>query len=146
MPANTAPVVLKKEREIQLNRFNARLNDIRMSPLKQLPMTLLMMFLVGNDVGIFSIMFVGMAVIGPLQSIFSVNKNFAELATESEQDPQMRSAVLQSKAIFVGCCAVALVVALVKLNWMGLLPVNAVDWMSSTPPAYKETSWGSYVS
>lgn len=123
-------------------RVNARLNDIRLKPVKQLPMTLFMMYMVGNDVSIFSIMFVGMAVMNPLQGILRASKEFTDFEEDAQADSHIASAVNQSKWIYIGCCLVAFLVALVKVSWMGLLPVSAMDWMSTVPPTYNEHSVG----
>ncbi|KPA83190.1 putative mitochondrial hypothetical protein [Leptomonas pyrrhocoris] len=132
------------DEEVTRHRVISRLNDIRLQPLKQLPMTAFMMWMVGNDVSIFSIMFVGMAVVNPLQSIFSAGKTFEDFEEDAKADRQIRSAVNQSKWIYIGCCLVAFLVALVKLNWMELLPVSSMDWMDNTPPAYGEFSTGAF--
>lgn len=132
------------DEEITRMRVMARLNDIRIQPLKQLPMTGFMMWMVGNEVSIFSIMFVGMAVVNPLQSIFGAGKMFADFEEDAKTDRQIRSAVNQARWIYIGCCLVAFLVALVKLNWMELLPVSAMDWMDNTPPTYKEFSSGAF--
>lgn len=138
------PATQLSEVEIQRQRVNARLNDIRMQPMKQLPMTIFMMWMVGNDVSIFSIMFVGMAVINPLQSAFAVNSAFSDFEEDANSDRVIRASVNQSKWIYIGCSIAAFCVAMVKLTWMGLLPVNSMDWMSSTPPSYGEYSTGAF--
>nr|CCC90969.1 hypothetical protein, unlikely [Trypanosoma congolense IL3000] len=137
---------IHEEGDESLLRTYRRLNDIRTQPLKSLPMTAFMMWMVGNDVSIFSIMFVGMAVISPLQTILGTNKAFDDFKEEADKDPGIRSAVTHSKLIFVGCCIASFTVALVKLHWMGLMPVNTIDWLDKTPPQYKEQSMGFFFS
>ncbi|KEG12413.1 ER membrane DUF1077 domain-containing protein [Trypanosoma grayi] len=136
------PASQLSERDVQHMRIHRRLNDLRMQPLKSLPMTLFMMWMVGNEVSIFSIMFVGMAVVNPLQSILGTGNVFNEFSEEAEKDTTIRSAVNQSKLVYIGASLLAFAVALVKLSWMGLMPVNAMDWLDSTPPSYKEYSQG----
>ncbi|EPY35168.1 hypothetical protein STCU_01216 [Strigomonas culicis] len=126
------------EQELQRARANAQINNIRMQPIRQLPMTLLMMWMVGNDVSIFSIIFVGMAVVNPLQAIAGVNKEFVAFEEDAEKDAQVASAVKLGKLVYIACCLAAFFVALIKLNWMELLPVLSMDWMSGVPPPYKE--------
>ncbi|KAH9579983.1 TMEM85/ER membrane protein complex subunit 4 [Trypanosoma melophagium] len=133
------------ESDIQRMRTYRRLNELRMQPLKSLPMTAFMMWMVGNEVSIFSIMFVGMAVVNPLQSIMGCAGVFAEFADDVQQDAGIRSAVAHSKLIYIGCCLIAFTVALVKLSWMGLMPVNAMDWLDTTPPVYKEHTLGVFT-
>ncbi|CCW68053.1 unnamed protein product [Phytomonas sp. Hart1] len=133
------------EDELNRRRINNRLNDIRLGPLKQIPINLFMMWVVGNEVSIFSIMFVGMAVINPLQSIFNAGKNFTDFEDDALVDHQIRTSVNQSKWIFIGCSFLCLLVALVKLSWMELLPVSVMDWLPNTPPTYKEHSAGIFL-
>ncbi|AAZ11822.1 Protein of unknown function (DUF1077), putative [Trypanosoma equiperdum] len=137
---------MQEEGDASTARTHRRLNDLRMQPLSSLPMTIFMMWMVGNDVSIFSIVFVGMAVTNPLQSMLGAAKVFEEFNEEAEKDPHVRSAVGHSKLIYIACCFAALAVALIKLNWMGLMPVNAMDWLDSTPPQYKEQSMGTFFS
>ncbi|KPI83550.1 hypothetical protein ABL78_7407 [Leptomonas seymouri] len=139
-----AKVAQMTDEEVTRHRVMSRLNDLRIQPLKQLPMTAFMMWMVGNDVSIFSIMFVGMAVVNPLQSIFNASEVFAGFEEDAKADRQIRSAVNLSKWIYIGCCLIAFLVALVKLNWMELLPVSAMDWMDNTPPSYSEFSTGAF--
>lgn len=143
-PANQKKPTVEVSDEAARQRIHYRLNDLRMQPLKQLPMTAFMMWMVGNDVSIFSIMFVGMAVVNPLQAMFGASKVFVDFEEDAAADRQIRSAVNQSKLIYIGCCIVAFFVALVKLNWMGLMPVSSMDWMDNTPPSYGEYSVGMF--
>ncbi|ESL10812.1 hypothetical protein TRSC58_01448 [Trypanosoma rangeli SC58] len=133
------------EGDMQRVRALRMLSDLRMQPLKSLPMTLFLLWMVGNDVGIFTIMFVGMAVVNPLQSIVGTNNVFKAFEEEAEKDANVRSALSQSKLMYIASCLVAFAVALVKLNWMGLMPVNAMDWLDSTPPDYKEYVQGFFT-
>ncbi|CCW61647.1 unnamed protein product [Phytomonas sp. EM1] len=133
------------EEEINRRRINQRLNDIRIGPLKQLPLNLFMMWIVGNEVSIFSIMFVGMAVINPLQSIFNAGKNFTEFEEDGKVDRQVLASIKQAKWIFIGCSLLCFLVGLIKLSWMELLPVNMMDWLPTTPPSYKEQSMGVFL-
>ncbi|KAG5498666.1 hypothetical protein JKF63_02952 [Porcisia hertigi] len=145
-PVMNAKVSGKQMTDEEITRYNiiARLNDIRLQPLKQLPMTAFMMWMVGNEVSIFSIMFVGMAVVSPVQSIFGSGKVFVDFEEDAKADRQIRSAVNQARWIYIGCCLIAFLVALVKLNWMELLPVSSMDWMDNTPPTYQEFSRGAF--
>ncbi|GET90763.1 hypothetical protein, conserved [Leishmania tarentolae] len=144
VPNANASAKQMTDKEITRHRVMARLNDIRTQPLKQLPMTVFMMWMVGNEVSIFSIMFVGMAVVNPLQSILGAGKLFADFEEDTKADRQIRSAVNQARWIYMGCCLIAFLVALVKLNWMELLPVSSMDWMDNTPPTYQEFSSGAF--
>ncbi|CAD2218145.1 hypothetical protein AGDE_02611 [Angomonas deanei] len=133
------------EEEITRQRVNYQINSLRLQPVSSLPMNLFLMWMVGNDVSMFSIMFVGMAVVNPISSILSVNKTFAGFEEEAAKDKQIMSSLKLGKLIYVGCCIVGFLVALLKLTWMGLVPILSMDWMSTTVPAYKERSFGVVV-
>lgn len=130
----------KNEAEAQLQRLKARLNNVMLSPVKQLPMTLFLLWMVGNDISIFSIMFVSMAITGPFQAFGALGKAFELFDKQAKEDnnKELSREIFQAKLIYLACCAAALLVGVVKLSWMGLMPVSAVDWMDRREPAYSE--------
>lgn len=130
----------QQEKEIKRLRVQKRLMDLQFGPVKALPMTLFMLWMVGNDISLFSIMFVGMAVSNPITSLLGTNKLFESFDEMIREDPSLRSSVTQAKLIYAACCVVAFVVGLVKLSWMGLMPVSSLDWMDHRPPTAAEFS------
>lgn len=129
------------EETLVRNKVLYRLNDIRLQPVKQLPMQIFLMWMVGNSISIFTIMFVGNAVISPLQQIMNTSTIFEEFEEDAKRDKQIKSSLSQSKLIYIACCLAAFCVALLKLSWMDMLPIASMDWMNHAPPSYKESSF-----
>ena len=106
-------------------RMLNRINGMQFQPVTQLPMTVFMLWMSGNDIHIFSIMMTGMAIYQPFNSLIGTNTAFKMF----ENDKTIASDVFRGKLVYAACCCVALLVGLVKLSWMGLLPTSASDWM-----------------
>lgn len=128
------------------NHVISELTALRLQPIKQLPMTIIFLWLSGNEISIFTIMFVGMAFVNPITTMISTPKTFERFNEHAEKDKYIASALSQSKFIYAGCCLLAFGVALLKLQWMSLLPVCRMDWMSSSPLIPSERSYGAIVS
>lgn len=120
------------EREEQRQRKLNRLNALGMSPASSIPLTCLMLWLCGNDIGIFSIMMTGNAISSPIMQLIGANQQFAVF----QKDEEVKEDVLKSKLMYMGLCFVALLIGLAKLHFMGLLPTSAADWLDHTPPQY----------
>ena len=120
----------------QLNRKLKRINDISYGPVKSLPMTLFMLWMVGNDIHIFSIMMISMAITTPMGSLMQTGNVFKMF----EGDESVKGKLPLAKLTYAACCLAALAVGLVKLSWMGLLPTAYADWMDHTPPTVRETA------
>eukprot|EP00758_Cryptobia_borreli_P005776 Tbor_TRINITY_DN4987_c2_g1::TRINITY_DN4987_c2_g1_i1::g.9804::m.9804 len=128
--------------KVQHARKLKRIRDIQFGPITSLPMTIFMLWMVGNHIQLFSIMFVGMSVINPIQALFKTGSVFDVFSA----DPSVSKDVTLGKFIYAGCCLVAFGVGCLKLSWMGLLPINGVDWIDHTPPKYAELSYPSVLS
>lgn len=131
--------------EMQRNMVIGEMTALRLQPIKQLPMTLIFLMMAGNDISIFTIMFVGMAFISPITTLIKTSEAFSRFDASAAADKYIASALSQSKFIYAGCCLISFGVALMKLQWMGLLPVCKMDWMSSTPLIPGERSFGSIL-
>lgn len=140
--ANPASAGAVSDKELRRQRVQKRIMDVQLGPIKSLPMTLFMLWMVGNDISLFSIMFVGMAVVNPIQSLLGTNKTFEMFSGDAKEDPALNGTILQGRVIFAACCVAALAVGIMKLSWMGLMPVSAVDWMDHRPPQYRELAVG----
>jgi hypothetical protein len=111
--------------------------DIALGPLKQAPMNVMISWMAGNSIALFPIMFVGMLLFRPLQSIFTMSKAFE--AIESSQ-----YSFLQKLIYFFGNL-VNLGIALYKCHSMGLLPTYASDWLAFADPQERiEYSFGGF--
>eukprot|EP00742_Colponemidia_sp_Colp-10_P024906 GILJ01030030.1.p1 GENE.GILJ01030030.1~~GILJ01030030.1.p1 ORF type:complete len:147 (-),score=20.83 GILJ01030030.1:34-426(-) len=124
----------------QHERKLRRIRSLQFQPVTSLPMTLFMLWMVGNDLSIFSIMFVGMSIMTPITSLMNTPKTFQMFEGEAD----VRKDVALAKLIYGVCCLAALGVGLMKVSWMGLLPVNAIDWLDHSPPRYAEVSFASF--
>jgi hypothetical protein len=111
--------------------------DIALGPLKQAPMNVMISWMAGNSIALFPIMFVGMLLFRPFQSMFTISKAFE--AIESGQYS------LLQKLIYVLGNLVNLAIALYKCHSMGLLPTYASDWLAfANPQERMEYSFGGF--
>ncbi|KAJ4388502.1 hypothetical protein N0V85_007493 [Neurospora sp. IMI 360204] len=99
--------------------------EVALAPAKNLPMTLIMMYMSGNSLQIFSIMMVFMAFKNPIMGLLSTNQAFERFETDSN-----RGSILQVKAAYVLMQVLALAVGVWKINSMGLLPTTRSDWLA----------------
>jgi hypothetical protein len=91
--------------------------EIAIAPIKQLPMTGIMMYMSGNGLQIFSIMMVVMAFKNPIMGLLATNSAFTRFESEGN-----KTAMLGVKATYVAMQLVALALGVWKVNQMGLLP------------------------
>ena len=76
---------------------------------------------------IFSIMATGMALMGPLKAIVTINQTFEKFKGEEGVDLRL------PKLLFLALQIIGLAVGLYKTYTMGLLPVTSADWTSFIP-------------
>ncbi|KDN67683.1 hypothetical protein CSUB01_01211 [Colletotrichum sublineola] len=99
--------------------------EVALAPVKNLPMTAIMMYMSGNSLQIFSIMMVVMAFKNPLMGLTAVNQAFERFESETN-----KGKMLQVKLAYVAMQFVALALAIWKVNSMGLLPTTRSDWLA----------------
>ncbi|KAF9881642.1 hypothetical protein CkaCkLH20_00788 [Colletotrichum karsti] len=99
--------------------------EVALAPVKNLPMTAIMMYMSGNSLQIFSIMMVFMAFKNPLAGLTAVNQAFERFESETN-----KGKMLQVKLAYVAMQFVALGLAVWKVNSMGLLPTTRSDWLA----------------
>ncbi|KAK7749133.1 hypothetical protein SLS62_008420 [Diatrype stigma] len=101
--------------------------EVALAPVKNLPMTAIMMYMSGNSLQIFSIMMVLMAFKNPIMGILSTNQAFEKFESEGN-----RGQMLQAKLAYVAMQLLALAVGVWKINAMGLLPyvIIAAWWFA----------------
>lgn len=97
--------------------------EVALGPVKNLPMTGIMMYMSGNSLQIFSIMMVFMAFKTPIMGIVGTNQAFERFESDTN-----RVKMLQVKLAYVAMQFVALALGVWKINSMGLLP-----YVSSSP-------------
>jgi ER membrane protein complex subunit 4 len=91
--------------------------EVALAPVKQLPMTAIMMYMSGNSLQIFSIMMVFMAFKNPMMGIMNVNTALERFETETN-----KVQMIQVKLAYLAMQFVALALGVWKVNAMGLLP------------------------
>jgi hypothetical protein len=91
--------------------------EVSLGPVKNLPMTGIMMYMSGNSLQIFSIMMVFMAFKTPVMGLLATNQAFERFETETN-----RGKILQAKLAYVLMQFLALALGVWKVNGMGLLP------------------------
>ena len=101
--------------------------EVALGPIKQLPMTGIMMYMSGNSLQIFSIMMVWMAFKNPIMGIFATNQAFERFETDGN-----RAKMLQVKLAYVLMQLLALALGIWKVDKMGLLPSVAPPLVSSS--------------
>lgn len=99
--------------------------EVALAPIKQLPMTAIMMYMSGNGLQIFSIMMVMMAFKNPLMGLLQINSAFTRFESEGN-----KAGMLAVKATYVAMQFVALALGVWKVNGMGLLPTTRSDWLA----------------
>jgi hypothetical protein len=93
---------------------------IALGPWKSLPMNLLILFMAGNQIGLFPIMMVGMMLYRPIQAMLSYKEVFDKLTGDQR--------VLQ-KFLYLLANVLILGLGVWKLHGMGLLPTAQSDWV-----------------
>ncbi|KOS15092.1 hypothetical protein Malapachy_1095 [Malassezia pachydermatis] len=93
------------------------------APSKSLPMNMMMMWMSGNGVQIFSMMVVMMMITNPLKGITSMHTVFAPYRSP-------KHSLLPQMAVFVLCHMASIALGVYKCWSMGLLPTEASDWLA----------------
>ncbi|KAL1956455.1 hypothetical protein VTO42DRAFT_7253 [Malbranchea cinnamomea] len=99
--------------------------EIALSPMKQLPMNAIMMYMTGNSLQIFSIMMVFMLFKGPIQGLLNTNSALAKFETETT-----KTKMLGVKLVYMVMQCLLLGLGVWKVNAMGLLPTTRSDWLA----------------
>lgn len=97
--------------------------DMAKSPAKSIFFTMLMLWMSGSSINIFSIMMVGMALWTPLRSMFTFSSAFAPFASEKES-------LFAPKLLYLVLNGVIMLAGLYKFSVLGLIPTNAEDWIN----------------
>jgi hypothetical protein len=130
--AEARPELTLKDVAERRERKVRRITGIQMSPVSSLPMTLIMLWMAGNDIQMFSIMITGNAIYQPIAMLAQTGAQFASF----DGDADVKDDLIKGKLIYAAMCVVALLVGLAKLHFMGLLPTAAADWLDHAPPQY----------
>jgi Protein of unknown function (DUF1077). len=95
-------------------------------PLHSMISTFLMLFMSGSGLNIFSIIITCMAMWNPIKAFVTTGSVFAPYEGEGVS-------LLMPKFKYLALNTVVMMAGLYKFSIMGLLPVNAEDWISLVP-------------
>ncbi|KAF3941465.1 hypothetical protein ABW19_dt0209438 [Dactylella cylindrospora] len=110
--------------------------EVALAPAKSLPMNMIMMYMSGNSLQIFSIMMTAMLFMNPLKALSNVGNTFSKFDSES-----IRSRLLTVKLAYIGLQLLTICFGIWKVNAMGLLPTTRSDWLAwEHAPVPLETS------
>lgn len=90
----------------------------------QLPMNMLMMWMSGNQINMWSVMMIGMFCFSPVKAIITMNENFSRLSLATD----LIDFRLQKLAYFAASLA-GVALAAYKLSNIGLIPTTASDFL-----------------
>ncbi|KAL9646669.1 hypothetical protein ABK040_001092 [Willaertia magna] len=102
--------------------------DFATSPMRGLFMNAFLLWMIGNQINIFPIIFTVMAIFNPIKAILSTNEAFKPFDDESGG----KISTFLPKIVYIFFQFVGLGMALVKCYYLGLLP-NASDWAHTSP-------------
>eukprot|EP00039_Didymoeca_costata_P000637 m.46612 g.46612 ORF g.46612 m.46612 type:complete len:213 (+) comp10390_c0_seq1:91-729(+) len=97
--------------------------ELAAQPGMQLPMNLFMMWMSGDQVGLFSIMMTGMMCRSPITSLLNMSQSFQRLEEGEQLD------LLWQKVTYLMLNALGFMLAAWKLKSLGLLPTTSSDWL-----------------
>lgn len=116
-----------KKREKNLKEMKlAKAWEMSNRPFQSLISTVLMLYMSGSGLNIFSIIIVSMAMWTPIKATLTVNSTFAPYESEG-------ISLLMPKLKYLGVYFIALLAGLYKFSDMGLIPTNAEDWIGLVP-------------
>ena len=109
-----------------------RIRSLGRAPLRSIPMTLFMLWMIGNEIHLFSIVVTVMSILQPIKAIMSLASHF----NTYEHDAELQPAVRAAKWNFALFNLIALSVVVLKCMWMGLIPITQYEWLNKTPVPY----------
>jgi len=99
--------------------------EVALAPAKQLPMNMVMMYMSGNSLQIFSIMMTAMLFMNPVKAISQLSNTFSKFDGETT-----RQRLLVVKLAYVALQILTIGFGIWKVNAMGLLPTTRSDWLA----------------
>ncbi|KAG5518833.1 hypothetical protein PMAC_002363 [Pneumocystis sp. 'macacae'] len=115
--------------------------EVALTPAKMLPMSAIMAYMSGNSVQIFSLIMTFMLFWNPIKSISNINAIFVHL-----ESPTTHSKLFFPKLAFIFIQLITVSLGLIKMQWMGLLPITQSDWLTwEQEKNYLEYSTFSYT-
>ncbi|MCQ2818627.1 MAG: ER membrane protein complex subunit 4 [archaeon] len=117
----------KRREVIEMKQNRAR--DITMAQAKGIFMTFISSFFIGRNLSLFTIFIYGYQLYNSLSNIINVNKAFKMF-----ESPEIN--LLGYKILYVILTSVSFGILLYKVYGMGLIPLNAADWVGMVDIIY----------
>jgi len=106
--------------------WEKKIKAFAMSPAQSILMVLLMMWMQGGGLNIFTIFFVFSVIMQPLKGLFGVNQAFKQFEGKGV-------VLFPYKLIYAGIQCIVLGIGFYKFYTMGLLPLSPSDWIDLIP-------------
>jgi ER membrane protein complex subunit 4 len=124
-PDSAAALATSSQQQKALQaKLKSKAMSIATQPGQQILMNAFMLWMSGKTLNIFSISVTSQAILGPLNSLLSLDKTFGPMQDQNA-DVQL------PKLIFVALNLVWLGIGLYKMSSMRLLPTTSADWTGS---------------
>ena len=95
-----------------------------------------MLWMIGNQLNVWSIMVTAMSLANPIKQLFGVNKTFSRLDEETKPTTWaqlLQSDLLMPKLIYISLTLLLLGMGLYKCASLNLLPITSADWIYLLP-------------
>jgi hypothetical protein len=96
------------------------------SPVSGFAMTAFMMYMMGNQINIMTMMFLFYQVMAPFNAILNIDKTFSQFEPDGQKKHVPRTIFILGQCAIFGFL-------LYKLKGMGLLPTESSDWLAMWP-------------
>ncbi|CAJ0849981.1 1370_t:CDS:2 [Entrophospora sp. SA101] len=108
---------------------NLKAWDAALSPGKNIPMNVFMLWMSGNGVQIFSVMITGMLLVQPIKALMNIDSVF-----ERYESSKTKPYLIWPKLLYVFFQFLIMSLGLYKCSSMGLLPTATSDWLAFMDP------------
>eukprot|EP01013_Petalomonas_cantuscygni_P018366 TRINITY_DN35792_c0_g1_i1.p1 TRINITY_DN35792_c0_g1~~TRINITY_DN35792_c0_g1_i1.p1 ORF type:complete len:150 (-),score=13.64 TRINITY_DN35792_c0_g1_i1:160-609(-) len=137
-----------------VQRIIGRVSQVAVSPRSSIFMTMFVFWMIGSDIGIFQIMFLGQSLYSSVTTLLNCSSVFNSIISPTtlaasplapEARTQLQMCLLQGKIWYTFWALLALAIPVYKMSAMGLIPISAWDWVDlSAPPAAVSVLGGSF--
>jgi hypothetical protein len=111
-----------KRKDISLVKAN-KAQELAYGQFKNIFMTLLSLYFIGGNIGLFQIFIIGLYAYNNLTSILGVNNVFKPFENHEYS-------IIQYKLIYVFIQSISFVFIMYRIYGMGLIPLNPADWIA----------------
>ncbi|CAB9517083.1 membrane protein complex subunit 4 [Seminavis robusta] len=122
--STSAMAASSQQQKALQSKLQSKAMSVATKPGQQILMNAFMLWMSGKTLNIFSISVTSQAILGPINSILSLDKTFGPMQDQNAD-------VSIPKLIFVALNMVWLGIGLYKMTSMRLLPTTSADWTGS---------------